>query len=293
MRKESFQAAEKLIRMAFTEKQAYTSHDILTIFEQNREWWKIASYRNYKHLINFLDDNKILHLIKLKHLTTGAVKQILAQPQASKFYIAQAIKKEGHLSNYTAMQIHQLTLQVPKTIYLSYDKNPDRYYNPSDNRQELTQEAIDKAFAKPQRITSEVYRNEADNTRYFFLQKKMDAQNIGIVEKDGLSYTDLERTLIDIAIRPGYSGGVLEVLQAFANAKSRVNVVKLKSYLEALDYIYPYHQLVGFYLERANFQEKEIQPFMEKRSGFDFYLTYNMSNKIYDPKWQMYYPKGL
>lgn len=293
MRKESFNAAENLIKLAFSQEQAYTARDVMNIFEQNKEVWNIAAYRNYKHLIKFLDDKKILTLIKLKQVKTGAIKQILAKPQASKFNIAQTIKKEGHLSNYTAMQIHQLTLQVPKSIYVSYDKYPDRHYDTSINRQDLTQEAIDKAFEKPQRVTSEVYRNEADNTRYFYIQKKNDPKHTGILEESGLFYTDLERTLIDIAIRPGYSGGVLEVLQAFINAKPRVDVNKLKLYLDELDYIYPYYQLIGFYLDKANYNSNQLIPFLNERTELNFYLTYSMSNKVFDTKWRIYYPKGL
>jgi predicted transcriptional regulator of viral defense system len=34
-----------------------------------------------------------------------------------------------------------------------------------------------------------------------------------------ISVTDIERTLIDIVVRPGYSGGVSEVLSAYNLAK--------------------------------------------------------------------------
>ena len=55
--------------------------------------------------------------IKLKHQSTATIKQIYEEPDASLFNIALTIKKDGYLSNYTAMQIHQLTLQIPK-IYI-------------------------------------------------------------------------------------------------------------------------------------------------------------------------------
>lgn len=291
MRKESFLAAQNDIEAYFKHGTAYTTHDIAALFEKNREGWGIASYRNYLHFMAFLNEKNILITERLKHTATGSLKQVLAKPGISKHYIAQTIKKDGHLSNYTAMQIHQLTLQIPKTVYISYDKYATALYD--SEQRELEQSAVDNAFSKPQRLTSEVYRSEKDNTRYFFIQKKMDANHTGIVEKDGLSYTDLERTLLDCAIRPAYSGGVLEVLEAFVKAKKKVDAEKLESYLAGLDYIYPYYQLIGFYMERAGYGKKELQPFLERRSGLDFYLTYNMSNKLFDEKWKMYYPKGF
>ena len=51
MRKESFQAAYQTIADYFqnTNIQAFTTFDLLNIFEKNRDIWKIASYRNAKH----------------------------------------------------------------------------------------------------------------------------------------------------------------------------------------------------------------------------------------------------
>lgn len=60
--------------------------------------------------------------------------------------------------------------------------------------------------------------------------------------------TKLERTLIDIAVRPNYAGGVHHVLEAYAAAKSRVSVNVLLATLQKMEYVYPYHQVIGFYI---------------------------------------------
>ena len=116
--------------------------------------------------------------------------------------------------------------------------------------------------------------------------------DVGLTFENGFLFTDLERTLIDIAIRPAYSGGVFEVLEAFEIAKEKIDVYKLNKYLEILNYIYPYHQLIGFYMDKAGYDEKTLDVF-NKKSDFDFYLTYNISNKEYNKKWKIYYPKGF
>ncbi len=292
MRKESFKSAEQEIKKYLYEDgvKAYTTFDITKIFENKRDEWNIADYRNQHHFIKFLQDENILKDHKLKHLSTAKIKQIFTEPDASSLNIALSLKKGGYLSNYTAMQIHQLTLQIPKSIYISFSKSQNNSLN--QNQIDLNQESIDKAFSKPQRVTSEVYKSEIDNTRYNLIQKAFIETNVGLTFKNGFLFTDLERTLIDIAIRPAYSGGVFEVLEAFEIAKEKIDLYKLNKYLEILNYIYPYHQLIGFYMDKAGYDEKTLDVF-NKKSDFDFYLTYNISNKEYNKKWKIYYPKGF
>ena len=58
-------------------------------------------------------------------------------------------------------------------------------------------------------------------------------------------------------------------------------------------FTYPYHQAIGFYLEKAGYQEKDIIPFYKMEQNFKFYLTYNMPFKEFSPHWNLYYPKGI
>jgi hypothetical protein len=293
MRKESFKSAEQSMKnyLYSDDLKAYTTFDLTKIFEDKRDEWNIADYRNQYHFMKFLEDSNILKNIKLKHQSTAAIKQIYEEPNATLFNIALTIKKDGYLSNYTAMQIHQLTLQIPKSIYVSYGKGES--YPVNRNEVELKQISIDLAFSKPQRITSESYKSELDSTRFYFIQKAYIEQNVGITFQNGYYYTDLERTLIDIAIRPAYSGGVFEVLQAFEIARDSVDIEKINEYLEKLNYIYPYHQLIGFYMDKAGYNKKTIDNIFLKNIINNFYLTYNMSIKEFDTKWKIYFPKGF
>jgi predicted transcriptional regulator of viral defense system len=293
MRKESFKAAEQLIKnhLYSDDLKAYTTFDLAKIFQEKREEWNIADYRNQYHFMKFLENSNILKNIKLKHQSSAVIKQIYEEPDATLFNIALTIKKGGYLSNYTAMQIHQLTLQIPKSIYVSYGKSHS--YPIDRNEIELEQSSIDLAFSKPQRTTSEIYKSELDNTRFYFIQKAYIEQNIGITFLNGYYYTDLERTLIDIAIRPAYSGGVFEVLEAFESAREIVDIEKVNEYLVKLNYIYPYHQVIGFYMDKAGYNKKIVNNIFLKNIVNNFFLTYNMSNKEFDTKWKIYFPKGF
>ena len=72
----------------------------------------------------------------------------------------------------------------------------------------------------------------------------------------------------------------------------QVDPKKLESYLTELNFIYPYHQVIGFYLEKAGYGTKVLKLF-EKETPFKFYLTYNIRSKEFSPKWNLYYPKGI
>lgn len=134
----------------------------------------------------------------------------------------------------------------------------------------MEQAAVDKAFSKPQRMTTEIYKSEEDSYRYTFLQKKTNSIDVGVKTIKKIRVTDLERTLIDIAVRPAYSGGVFEVLEAFKNALKDVDLNILDHYLNQLDYIYPYHQLIGFYLEKAGCNNKLLSLFLDKKRTSTF-----------------------
>lgn len=291
MRIESFQAALEKIIFYFQEKTetSFTTNDLVDIFNTKRDEWKIAKYRTVKHFLFFIIENKILTKITLKHQVTGSIKTILTK-DVNYSLIALTIKKNGYLSNYTAMSLHNLTLQIPKNIYLSYLK--EKPFGYSKTKGKLQQKAIDLAFSKPQRVSSEVYKSEQDNFKITILQKAYHEENIGVISNNNLKYTDLERTLLDIVIRPVYAGGVFEVLEAFEKAKTKLNITKLHEYLKKMNLTYPYSQLVGFYLEKAKYDLTEIEVF-RKNINFNFYLTYNISNKVFDNKWNVFYPKGF
>lgn len=113
-------------------------------------------------------------------------------------------------------------------------------------------------------------------------------------EGETVRVTGVERTLIDAAVRPVYAGGVYEVLNAYRLAREKVSVNKLAATVKKLDYIYPYHQVVGFYLERAGvYKESSIALFQKHEFRYDFYLMHQMKETAYSKRWRLHFPKGF
>jgi hypothetical protein len=106
-----------------------------------------------------------------------------------------------------------------------------------------------------------------------------------------IAYTGLERTLIDITVRPAYAGGVHAVMQAFKNARGRISVGKLVNVLRNLNYTYPYNQAIGDYLREAGYTAREIEELKATDVRFNFYLAHGMKKRALDAEWRVYVPK--
>jgi predicted transcriptional regulator of viral defense system len=204
------------------------------------------------------------------------------------FFDVAAVRSRGsYFSYYSALYINNLTLQIPKQIYLTLERK-----SLDQNNNILKQENIDRAFSKPPRITSD--KRNYKNFDINFINGQ--CQNlIGITNfRDQYAVSDIERTLIDISVRPFYSGGVTQVLEAFINAKDKLDPKKLMGYYSQLNYTYPYHQVIGFYLEKAGYDATIYNEFLNYDDlEFNFYLTYNILHKEFSKKWKLYYPKGF
>lgn len=204
------------------------------------------------------------------------------------FDIALTRSRTSYFSHYSALFINNLTLQIPKQIYLSAERTNTSYRNVDKS---LSQQAIDEAFRRSPRITNNK-RFYKDYTINFLQGQGHD--KLGIINfRDGYMVSDIEKTLIDSSVRPFYSGGVTQVLDAYERAKGLLDVKKMYDYYKKMKFIYPYHQVLGFYLEKAGYSEEEQEFFMKENMKFSFYLTYTISRKSFSEKWNLYYPTGL
>lgn len=210
--------------------------------------------------------------------------------EVSPLALALSLKPASYLTHFSAMAFHELTPQVPKTIYVNVEQRPQ-----VSNPLSLSQEGIDRAFRRPQRVTTNTAVHEG--IRFVIINGKHTGQ-LGVIDAElatgeRIRVTSIERTLIDIAVRPAYSGGVARVLEAYGNALPRLNPKALSQTLTTMGYVYPYHQAIGFYLERAGAAPKTLALFREQPMDFDFYLAHGMREVEFLEPWRLWVPKGL
>lgn len=252
--------------------------------------WKISLGVTLKEFVFFLLSEAILREIKLSFPGKTFTRYI--QEKASVFEIAISLYPKSYLSHYSAVFLHALTEQIPKTVYVNHEQRLS-----SVSVGELQQSRIDMAFKNAQRVSN--YRVSFQDQEIVALNGK-NTNNLGVMEMKGpngeaLRVTNIERTLVDIAVRPIYAGGVFEVLNAYRSAAGRLSINKLTAILKQLKHTYPYHQAIGFYLEKAGVYSEAHINLLKKAfpMKFDFYLVHGMKEKEYSRKWHLYYPKGM
>jgi len=268
--------------------KVFCAHDISAILDKHRNEWRLTESMTTEKFIA-----ELLSKTKLQALTFPFVNKTLKRyvyETAPLYELAQGLKPKAYLSHYTALYLHQLTEQLPKTIYVTFEQSPKEI-----ERTILKQKDIEQAFSKPQRSSNNVAIYEGVSI-YLLNGKYTGNEGVMTMEhpKEGtLIVTNLERTLIDIAVRPAYSGGIGEVLKAYENARENISVNKLNAMLSRLDFTYPYHQAIGFYMEKAGYRDSLLNLLKKRGFQYDFYLTYAMQETEYSETWKLYYPKGF
>ncbi len=274
-----------------TPSAVYSERDLRTVLNGQRKDWRIPVSTSNKKLMDFLVEKSKLTTMEITsehYLNQKTVRY--SWGDASPFAVANSLRPNSYLCYSSAAFIHGLIDEVPHMIYVNKEQ--------SDKGQRegmLEQPNIDRAFANKQRRTSLIL--SWDSYHAAIISGKQTGL-LGVVQTyDPSGYqvrvTNLERTLIDMAVRPGYSGGVHRVLEAYQNASGVVSAIRLATLLKKLAYVYPYHQSIGFYLQKAGYPEKSYERFLQDGPKYNFYLDYAIKDKEYVDEWRLYVPKGF
>jgi predicted transcriptional regulator of viral defense system len=267
--------------------QVYTRKELSSVLQKNRSFWRLAQRTTIFEFIKFLRDKGELTHFQFKSDAYPEVVNRYVWGKVSNLKLATSIRRNSYITHGTAIFLHGLTDLVPKTVYINYEQSP----KPSGGH--LSQRGIDLAFSRKQR-TSNLSFNMAE-TRVVVINGKntnrLEVSPLTDPEGDLVDCTSLERTLIDIVVRPAYAGGIRQVVEAYRDAEAVVSVNRMKAILKKLDYVYPYHQSIGFIMDFAKYPKRKSQMFLESGAEFDFYLTHNMKEPSYSEKWRLFFPR--
>jgi predicted transcriptional regulator of viral defense system len=273
----------------------FAKDQLARLLNEHRAGWRLARSTSFATFVDDLRKSGKLRVVSFPFPYRPTSRYVWGDVPL--FSVLLTLRPECHFSHYTAMQIHNLTEQQPKTIYVNFEQPPKPVWN-----HPLEQANIDRAFANNQRMTT----NQADveGNRIVMLNGKSTGY-LGVetqqVRDDAtgkhhpVRVTGIERTLIDIAVRPVYAGGVGEVLKAYQRAADRASLNRLAALLKKLNHVYPYHQAIGFYAEQSGVYPADAIELFRSKFAFDhdFYLTYAMKKKQYVDRWKLYVPPGF
>jgi hypothetical protein len=269
--------------------QVFTLSDLEFLLAENSDQWNLPPSMTPKAFLRMLLKKTKLRELRLHSPHYSSLLRYTAQGNVSPISVALSImKNDAYFSHASAMWIHGLGKDHRNVFVNKEQSQKDTSSTP------LSQEAIHRAFRNKQRRSKLFYKYE-ENT-ITVLSGKHTGRN-GVVSATAPSghkvdVTSIERTLIDITVRPGYAGDVHAVLEAFRLAKDRISVSKLTALLRRLDYTYPYHQSIGFYLKRAGYPESDQLLAKREPIEFDFYLSHNLKAPDFDPEWRVFFPRS-
>src|SRR5713226_624616 len=208
-------------------KLVYWPSDLASVLATNRNFWRLAQTTNTQEFIDFLlAKTKLKRAVFSSKNYADIVRYIWRH--ASPYQLASSLRHDAYLSHASALFLQGLTDQLPRTIYVNREQSP----KPKSNS--LTQESINRAFSRKQRMSKYVYTY--DGWQFTLLSGK----NTGRLEVTTMTdpsgqhvdATKLERTLIDVVVRPAYAGGIYQVLEAYKAAKDRLSVNTLIATLD-------------------------------------------------------------
>ncbi len=243
---------------------------------------------NTQEFIGFLlEKTKLKRVVFPSRDYTDVVRYVWGE--ASPYQLALSLKRDSYLSHATALFLHGLTDQIPRTIYVNHEQSS----KPQSNS--LSEESIHKAFSRKPRMSNYVY--SYDGWQLTLLSGKSTGRlEVGTLSDptgQPVDATKLERTLIDIVVRPAYAGGIYQILEAYKAAKERMSVNTLVATLKKLDYLYPYHQAIGFYMQKAGYEEERYMRLRKLGLHYDFYVAHAIPDPTYNSEWRLFTPKDF
>lgn len=270
--------------LARSEKRVYTPKDLDRIRLATRG----ARTKGLDTFCRLLVEATDLQQLELKSASYGKMLRY-CWGNPCPYEVALSIREPAYLSHASAAFLHGLLAEEPRTIYVNAEQGP------KPKSRSLSQEAVDRAFALKQRQSNFAY--QFNDHQLVIIRGKHTGQ-LGVVTLTSptgrvVRGTNLERTLIDLVVRTAYAGGVPRVLQAYQRAKDFLSVDGLVAILERLGYMYPYHQAIGFYLERVGCDESKLSALRKLGCDLDFYLTHNIQKKKFHPGWRVFYPARI
>lgn len=271
-------------------QKVFSAGEIEHLMAVQQSVWRLPQSVSVNRFIEFLLNETDLREERLGFLYRPIVRYVWGAP--SLYEMAMSLKPDCYLLHFSALEYHRL---IGDTVSPVLYVNSEQDAKPRGSGR-LTQPSIDAAFRRPARMS----RNQAPVGEHTLcLLNGKWTGNLGVFQETlpsgvSLRVTGIERTLNDSVVRPAYAGGPHTTLEAFRQAAGSFSPKSLAATLRQLDHVYPYHQAVGFYLDRSGcYDSAEAKLFEKPKPQHDYYLAHEMDAVCHCEKWRVFYPPDL
>jgi len=192
------------------------------------------------------------------------------------------LEKNSFFSMTTSLNIQKISEYRSNYIFIS----KERASRIKRQNIQLTQVDIDNAFSKKPRQTSAYDRLE---NHIVILLEANNTEAYEIINFNGYKVSSINRVFVELISNIHYFQSSQKVLELFLSIKERLDIKKIYIIIEKFNFIYPYFQLAGFYLEKIGFSKDELSEYYSKKSDLNFYTEKNKDSYEFDKYWNIYY----
>ena len=263
--------------------QAYeflSQEQLKEILEQLKDKSLVSSSLSYNSfLLKLIDKGLIQKSITIR----GHIKTRYTCSQDFNIYdFCNSLEKNSFFSMSTALNIQGLSDFREEYIFVSKERSTKI----EQGNVTLTQENIDNAFSKKPRRTNAY--DKIDNHVVVLLEANK-TDTFEVIEYNGYRVSSVNRAFVEMISNVQYLQSSEAIIEVFMKIKEKLNLDTIYNIIDKFDFIYPYFQLAGFYLEKIGFPKVELEKFYTKRSELNFYTQKNKNQYGFDGYWKIYY----
>lgn len=280
MREDYYTQNKEQILYTLKKKGFFSINDITSILDELKEENLVSnSLTQNDFYLKLLDDGLVAHTITIRDIEK--IRYTLNK-EFNIYDFVYSLEKNGFFSMFTSLNIQGLTNFRDNFIFISKERMKRVNFNSKD----ITQEAIDKAF------TNKPRRTKAHDTIYNYnivILESNNTQEIGIIKYKGYKISSINRAFVEIISNIQYSKTPDDVIYEFKNLKDKLDINEIFNIIEKFDFVYPYYQLAGYYLEKIGFLKEELSKFFNKKTDLIFYTIKNKEKYTLDEYWAIKY----
>ena len=248
-------SAELLLRLSAKGKSIFSIGDAQAITNQ--------SYNATTFLLgDLVRKGWLVRLVPGKYLIVPLEAGLEAIPMADRYVIGREVlgSVPHYISHYSAMEMHQMTTQPVRTVYVTVARR-----------------------RRSRTIAGMEYRFVYASQRSFW-----GWETIWATPQEQVRVSDLEKTLLDCAVRPELCGGLAELAKGLWLRKEDLDEARLVAYVQRLDHKAAGRRL-GYVLQTYGLGQPEtiaiLQSFTSR--GYDPLDPALPDEGPHDPDWRL------